>query len=67
MKKADEAGLVESSEGEPVLEEDLKIKSCLPDPEPHSDEDLDWTPESRRRDSRLGVLPFPAVGEPQRG
>lgn len=45
LRKADEAGLVESSDGQPVLEEDLKIKQCLPDPEPHSDEDLDWTPE----------------------
>ncbi|MCK1653465.1 hypothetical protein IVA88_18770 [Bradyrhizobium sp. 149] len=45
LKKADDAGLVEEREGEPVLEDDLKIKPCSPDPDPHSDEDLDWTPE----------------------
>jgi hypothetical protein len=44
MKKADEAGLVEDSAGKPVLEDDLKIKPCSPDPEPHNGEDLDWTP-----------------------
>jgi len=45
LKKADEAGLVESSEGQAVLENDLKIKRCPPDPDHRSDEDLDWTPE----------------------
>jgi hypothetical protein len=37
--------LVEEREGEPVLEDDLQIKPCSPDPNPHSDEDLDWTLE----------------------
>jgi hypothetical protein len=45
LKKADDAGLVEEREGEPVLEDDLKIKPCPPDLDPHGDDDLDWTPE----------------------
>ncbi|WP_247506045.1 hypothetical protein [Bradyrhizobium sp. 1] len=44
LKKAEDAGLVESSEGKPRLEDDLKIKPCSPDPEPRSEDDLDWTP-----------------------
>ncbi|WP_369724307.1 MULTISPECIES: hypothetical protein [unclassified Bradyrhizobium] len=43
LQKADEAGLVEDRD-KPVLEDDLKIEPCPPDPEPRSDEDLDWTP-----------------------
>jgi hypothetical protein len=43
-EKADDAGLVESSGGQPRLEDDLKIKPCSPDPEPGSEDDLDWTP-----------------------
>jgi hypothetical protein len=46
LKKADEAGLVEDREGQPALENELKIAPCSPDPEPNSDEDLDWTPAS---------------------
>jgi hypothetical protein len=46
LKKADDAGLVESSGGQPRLEDDLKIKPCSPDPEPRSEDDLDWTPGS---------------------
>lgn len=45
LEKADRAGLVEHSDGQPVLEDDLKIKPCSPDPEPRDDADLDWTPE----------------------
>jgi len=44
LKKAEDAGLVESSEGKPRLEDDLTIKPCSPDPEPRSEDDLDWTP-----------------------
>jgi hypothetical protein len=43
LKKADEAGLVDNTEGKPVLENDLTVKPCAPDPEHKSDEDLDWT------------------------
>jgi hypothetical protein len=43
LKKADEAGLVDSTEGQPILESELTIKPCAPDPETKSDEDLDWT------------------------
>jgi hypothetical protein len=48
LKRAEDADLVESSEGEgkPRLEDDLKIKPCSPDPEPRSEDDLDWTPGS---------------------
>jgi hypothetical protein len=42
LQKADEAGLVEDRD-KSVLEDDLKIEPCSPDPEPRSDEDLDWT------------------------
>jgi hypothetical protein len=31
LKKADDAGLVEEREGEPVLDDDLKIKPCSTD------------------------------------
>ena len=44
LRKADDAGLVESSGGQPRLEDDLKIKPCSPDPEPRGEDDLDWTP-----------------------
>jgi len=47
LKKADEAGLVDNTEGTPVLENDLTIKPCAPDPERRSDEDLDWTPDTQ--------------------
>ena len=42
VKKADEAGLVETIDGKPVLEDNLSIKPCAPDPE---HKDLDWTPD----------------------
>ncbi|WP_027568420.1 hypothetical protein [Bradyrhizobium sp. URHA0013] len=44
LKKAEDAGLVESGGNQPRLEDDLKIRSCSPDPEPRSEDDLDWTP-----------------------
>jgi hypothetical protein len=44
LEKADQAGLVEHTDGQPVLEDDLTIKPCPPDPKPHDDADLDWTP-----------------------
>jgi hypothetical protein len=44
LKKAEDAGLVESDGSQPRLEDDLKIKPCSPDPEPRSEDDLDWTP-----------------------
>jgi len=45
LRKACEAGLVEDDNGQPVLEQDLEIKPCSPDPRPRDDEDLDWVPE----------------------
>jgi hypothetical protein len=45
VKKADEAGLVETVDGKPVLEDNLKIRPCAPDPENKGNEDLDWAPE----------------------
>jgi hypothetical protein len=45
LKKADEAGLVDRSKGEPVLENDLTVKPCPADPEQKNDEDLDWSPQ----------------------
>jgi len=56
LKKAEDAGLVESGGGQPRLEDDLKIKPCSPDPEPRSEDDLDWTPETRRPDRRSNSL-----------
>ncbi|TCU65560.1 hypothetical protein EDE08_113174 [Bradyrhizobium sp. R2.2-H] len=44
LEKADEAGLVEHDGARPVLEDELKIEPCAPDPEAHDDADLDWTP-----------------------
>jgi hypothetical protein len=46
LKKAEQAGLVEEHEGQPVLEDDLEIKPCSPDPQRRNDDDLDWTPEN---------------------
>jgi hypothetical protein len=46
LKKAEDAGLVESGGNQPRLEDDLKVKPCSPDPEPRSEDDLDWTPGS---------------------
>ena len=47
LKKADEAGLVDTAKGKPVLEDDMTIKPCAADPERKGDEDLDWTPDKR--------------------
>jgi hypothetical protein len=44
VRKAGEAGLVETVDGKPVLEDNLTIKPCEPDPENKGDEDLDWAP-----------------------
>jgi hypothetical protein len=35
--------VVEESDGKPVLDNDLVIKSCSPDPEVGNDDELDWT------------------------
>ena len=43
-RKKDEAGLVDTAEGKPVLEDNLTIKPCAPDPEREGDGDLDWAP-----------------------
>jgi hypothetical protein len=48
LKKADEAGLVDSGNGEPALEDNLTIKPCAPDIDSKSDEDLDWAMEQDR-------------------
>jgi hypothetical protein len=45
LARADEAGLVETFNGKPVLEDNLIIKPCAPDPERKGDADLDWAPE----------------------
>jgi ArsR family metal-binding transcriptional regulator len=45
LEKADEAGLVDTVQGKPVLEDNLTIKPCAPDHERKGDEDLDWTPD----------------------
>ncbi|MBH5366820.1 hypothetical protein [Bradyrhizobium glycinis] len=44
-EKADEAGLIEHTEGQRVLEDELKIRPCPADPEPCDDADLDWAPD----------------------
>ena len=45
LEKAKEAGLMDSPDGQPVLEDNLSIKPCPPDAETKSDDDLDWTPD----------------------
>ena len=45
LEKADEAGLVERDDGQPELEDDLKIKPGSADPEPQDEAALDWTPD----------------------
>jgi hypothetical protein len=45
LEKADEAGLVETVKGKPLLEDNLTIKPCAPDPERKGDQDLDWAPD----------------------
>jgi len=47
LEKADQAGLIDKSNGKPVLADDLTIKPCAPDPERNGDEDLDWAPDRR--------------------
>jgi len=47
LEKGDEARLVETVKGEPVLEDSLAIKPCAPDPGHKGDEDLDWAPDKR--------------------
>ena len=47
LEKAHEAGLVDTVKGKPVLEGNLTIKPCAPDPERKGDEDLDWAPDKR--------------------
>jgi hypothetical protein len=47
LEKADQAGLVDTSKGKPVLEDDLTIKPCAPDSERNGDEDLDRAPDKR--------------------
>jgi len=46
IRKADEAGLVvDEAKGAPVLDNDLSIKPCPPDPAVACDDELDWAPE----------------------
>ena len=45
LKKAEEAGLVDTINDKPVLEDNLTVKPCAPDPEGQGDEDLDWAPD----------------------
>jgi len=47
FRKACEAGLVEDDDGRFMLEQQLEIKPCSPDP-PRGDEDLDWVPETSK-------------------
>jgi hypothetical protein len=48
LRKADQAGLVvDESKGKPVLDSDLAIKPCSPDPEVQSEDELDWPVEKR--------------------
>ncbi|MGX1167057.1 hypothetical protein AB7M16_003323 [Bradyrhizobium sp. USDA 372] len=46
LEKADQAGLVEQDDGQPVLQDDLKIRPCRADPEPQDEAALDWTPNT---------------------
>jgi hypothetical protein len=48
LKKADEAGLVETTNGRPALEDDLVIKPCPPDSDTKSDDELDWAMNQER-------------------
>jgi hypothetical protein len=48
VKKADEAGLVDTVDGKPVLEDNLTIRPCAPDPGHTDDQDLDWAPDRPR-------------------
>jgi len=37
--------LVDTINDKPVLEDNLTVKPCAPDPEGKGDEDLDWAPD----------------------
>jgi hypothetical protein len=37
--------VIDESDGKPVLDSDLAIKPCSPDPEAGSDDELDWPVE----------------------
>jgi hypothetical protein len=50
LKRADEAGLVEDCEGQPALEDELKIKACSPDPNVKTTKTLIGRRRSRRPD-----------------
>ena len=56
LKKADDAGLVESGGGQPRLEDDLKIKPCSPDPEPRARTTSIGRRKTRRPDRRSNSL-----------
>ena len=48
LRKADEAGLVvDESQGKLVLDNDLSIKACPPDPDVASEDELDWAVEKQ--------------------
>jgi hypothetical protein len=43
LQKADEAGLVvDDGQGKPVLDDDLSIRPCPPDPNVKSSDEPDW-------------------------
>jgi hypothetical protein len=48
IKKADEAGLVETNNDKQALEDDLISKPCPPDTDTKSDEELDWAMNQER-------------------
>jgi hypothetical protein len=48
IKKADEAGLVETNNDKQALEDDLIIKPCPPDSDTKSDDELDWAMNQAR-------------------
>jgi hypothetical protein len=45
LKKADQAGLVEENKDHPILQKQMEIRPCAPDPKPSNNEDLDWAPD----------------------
>jgi hypothetical protein len=48
IRKADEAGLVETNNDKQALEDDLIIMPCPPDTETKSDDELDWAMNQER-------------------
>ncbi|WP_245313340.1 hypothetical protein [Bradyrhizobium sp.] len=56
LKKADDAGLVESGRAQPRLEDDLKIKPCSPDPNLEARTTSIGRRKTRRPDSRSSSL-----------